>query len=96
MALERHPYDEEKVRRPIRWRRWIVGTLVVLLAAAGVAEWVASRIVASKLRSLVAAKLDAELRLGTLIYVPPYGAWVSSAELVRSGGGARRCSASIG
>jgi hypothetical protein len=76
---------DEPDPRPARRKRWLWAVAIVLLLAVVVGEWVASRIVAGKLRALVAEKLDAKLELGTLLYIPPYGAWLSSARLVRDG-----------
>jgi hypothetical protein len=60
----------------------VLCTIVLLLA---VGELVASRQIAAKLRRTVDDKLDAHLEIGTLIYVPPYGAWVWNARIVRDG-----------
>src|SRR3954466_1836696 len=57
----------------------VCGVLLVLVGG----EYAASRVVASKLRSLVARKLDARLDTGSLIYVPPYGATAWGVRLLR-------------
>lgn len=67
-----------------RWR-WIGITLLAVALIALTAEWLASRTVAGRLRALVDGRLDAKLELGTLVYIPPYGAWISHVELVRDG-----------
>ena len=69
--------------KPRRWRWIILALLVLLLLGAG--EYYISRAIATKLRDTANGKLDAELRLGTVIYVPPMGAWVWNAQLVRVG-----------
>jgi hypothetical protein len=55
---------------------------VVILAGVEVAV---SSLIADKLQKTIAAKLDAQLRIGTLWYVPPLGARVTGAALVRDG-----------
>lgn len=72
---------ESLPRKP--WRRRTILTIIVILIALAGIEYLASRAIASKLRGLVANKLDAELKLGTIFYIPPYGAWIRDAQLVR-------------
>ena len=71
-------------RRPRR-RLKILAVLLTLVLVLLVAEVVASRMIADKLRRTVEAKLDAHLELGPLVYIPPYGAWTWNARITRGG-----------
>src|SRR5689334_21529122 len=68
---------------PSPWRRRSVLALSLIRIALTGIEFLASRAIASKLRGLVANRLDAELKLGTVLSIPPYGAWIYDAQLVR-------------
>src|SRR4051794_24378589 len=59
-------------RKRRRWGRLVLVLLVLLLIGGEVA---ASWGIATKLKSTVASKLDAKLKFGLLVYIPPYGAW---------------------
>ena len=56
-----------------KWKRRLAIALIVLLVMALAGEMFVSSRIASKLRSSVSDKLDAELRSGVVLYVPPYG-----------------------
>jgi hypothetical protein len=71
-------------RPPGRRRRWFLIIVVLLLAALGAGEWLASRALRAKIMALAEKKLDAELQLGPVFYIPPYGAWVYDAHLIRN------------
>ncbi len=49
------------------------------------AEWTVSSILAKKLRSTLSDELNAELRLGPLLYLPPYGMMVFNPQVSRDG-----------
>src|ERR1051325_9737013 len=68
-------------KKPKRRRRWLV-VLTIFVGVLIVAEGLISRAIANKLCATVAKKIDAELNLGALIYVPPYQAIVFGLELV--------------
>src|ERR1700704_3355297 len=77
-------FEEAKARRPWwRRKRWIVYILILVVAGGG--EWLASRAIRAKLTALVDRKLDARLEIGTILYVPPYGASAWGMKLVRGG-----------
>src|SRR5688572_29008724 len=78
------PYREHDHRKPRR-RLKIIAVLCTLALVLLIVEFLASRAIADKLRATVAAKLDAELELGPLIYVPPYGVYVWDARITRDG-----------
>lgn len=72
------PADEPRKRR-FGWRTVVLLVALLLVAA----EVLASLAVAAKLKMTVASKLDAELKLGLLVYLPPYGAWAWQPRLER-------------
>src|SRR5262245_34289103 len=72
-------------RRKRRRRLWWLAALFVLLCALGGAEYFISRAISAKLAATAHQKLDAELRLGRALSIPPFGACVWDAELVRVG-----------
>jgi hypothetical protein len=88
-TLMTSPADEEVFEdpKPRRswWRRKRWGLYILILALAAGAEYAGSRAIRAKLIGLVARKLDAQLEIGTLIYVPPYGANVWNVKLTRGG-----------
>ncbi|MEA2734122.1 MAG: hypothetical protein QOE14_573, partial [Humisphaera sp.] len=77
-------YREEK-HHPSRRRLKILAALLTLVLVLLVGEFLASRAIADKLRTTVDSKLDAQLELGPLIYIPPYGAWAWNARITRDG-----------
>jgi len=85
---QQHADDEDYAPLPrTRWQRWkrrLIFLLVLLIAAAIAGEVVISRLIDSQLRELVERKLDAKLEIGSLMYVPPYGAWAWNVRLVRN------------
>ena len=81
----RHRSDEEFADRKPRRRLRILAVLLTLVLALLIAEVVASRMIAQKLRRTVEAKLDAQLELGPLVYIPPYGAWAWNSRVTRDG-----------
>src|SRR5689334_1476957 len=65
-------------------RRWVVisgcaGALLLLVFVIG--PWAATPIVRAKLQAMVAEQLNAELRIGRLAYVFPYGVNIYDARL---------------
>ncbi len=83
------PFDDEDYAPapPTRWQRWkrrLIVLAVILLIVAGAGEFFVSRAIESQLRKLVERKLDAKLEIGSLMYVPPYGAWAWNVRLVRN------------
>src|SRR6185312_14899444 len=86
MRLEQPPPEDlADAPPPHRWRRRIIVATVVLLIVLIGAEWLISSVIASKLRSTLADKLDAQLRLGPLLYLPPFGVIVFDPQLSRDG-----------
>src|SRR4051794_19596497 len=77
--------EEELVVAPPRghWKRRLKVLVVLVLLAVIGAEIGLSLLISSRLRGMVSAKLDAELALGPLIYLPPYGAVVFNPQLSR-------------
>src|SRR5688500_18276847 len=75
----------ERRRRKRRRRLLWLGAISIVLLALGPAEYFASRAISAKLTAAANQKLDAELRLGRVLYLPPYGACIWDAELVRVG-----------
>jgi hypothetical protein len=77
--------DAEAAPPRRRWLRlrWVIPVVLLLLLIGG--ELAVSRLIANKLRKTVDDKLDAHLEIGALVYVPPYGAWVWDARIVRDG-----------
>jgi hypothetical protein len=68
-------------RKPRRRRRLIVAALILVplvIVYGGVC-----RFLTHKLQATVAAKLDAELKIDSLLYFPPYGIRLSGAHLIR-------------
>ena len=82
-AADDHDPDDPE-RRPRR-RLKIIALLLTVVLVLLIGELLASRLIAVKLRSTVAAKLDAELDLGPLLYVPPFGAWTWNGRITRDG-----------
>jgi len=74
--------DEHERQPPRRGRRWLVAlaSFVVLLL---IGYGFVCRYIENKLERTIAQKLDAELRIGRLYYLPPYGLRISGARLVR-------------
>jgi hypothetical protein len=68
--------------RKTRLRRWLVGILLTIIVAS-LSELGVSNLLARQLRTLVADRLDAELTVGRLWYIPPFGVYVSDASLWR-------------
>ncbi len=65
-----------------RLRRWIIIASIVLVALCG-AELGISKFLGYKLRETISERLDAELKIEGLWYVPPLSVHVSSAALYR-------------
>lgn len=65
-----------------RWQRWVLGLVLVLGLAYLVVPRFAEPYVRRKLQAMVASKLDAELRVGGLTYLPPFGVRVRDARIV--------------
>ena len=74
-----------RLRRFVPRRWWARGALIVLLLG-GVAWLVLPRVAApyvrGKLQAMIASKLNAELRMEDLAYLPPFGVRVRNAKLV--------------
>lgn len=77
--------EEEMFSAPPRgrWKRRLKVLVVLVLLGVIAAEVGLSLLISSRLRGTVSAKLDAELKLGPLIYLPPYGAIVFNPQLTR-------------
>src|SRR5688500_13175191 len=75
---------EPKPRR--RWRRTLLRvllTLVVLTALAWlIVPKLAAPMIERKLQAMISSRLDANLEMGPLVYLPPFGVRVSDARLV--------------
>src|SRR5258707_238484 len=73
-------------KNPRRWLKWTAGGLVALILLLFIgAPLVARRIVRSRLQQMIASKVNAELRIGSLSYKFPFGVDVENAELVSTG-----------
>jgi hypothetical protein len=68
--------------RKRRRRRWLIIAALILVPLA-IAYLGVCRFLAHKLEATVAAKLDAELTVDRLLYLPPYGLRISGANLTR-------------
>jgi hypothetical protein len=77
----RNPQYHRKPRRRLKILAVLLTVALVLL----IGEVLASRFIADKLRATVEGKLDAQLELGPLVYVPPYGAIAWGARITRHG-----------
>jgi hypothetical protein len=69
-------------RRHPRLRRWAI-RLVLLLFFLALAEYLISWLIAFKLGATIGQHIDADLRIGHVIYAPPYGLKIWDASLVR-------------
>ena len=78
---KRRNLESRKPRRRLK----ILAVLLALALVLLIGELLASRMIADKLRATVSSKLDAQLELGPLVYVPPYGAWTWNARITRDG-----------
>jgi hypothetical protein len=65
-----------------RWQRWVLALVALLALAWLVVPRLAEPYVRGKLQAMVADKLDAELRMGGLTYLPPFGVRVREARIV--------------
>ena len=74
--------DKPKPKRSQRVRRIVIVALITALGLA-LAEVAISRSLAWKLKETVADKLDAQLQIKSLWFVPPVGVYVSGATLSR-------------
>ena len=69
------PQDDDLYQPPppTRWQRWrrrIVVIAIALLVVLIAAEWLISYTIAAQLQKMVDRKLDAQLRLGSVLYIP--------------------------
>src|SRR5687768_17899318 len=74
------PNPKPKPRRSRRVRRIVIVALITAVAL-GLAEVAISRSLAWKLKETIADKLDAQLQIKSLWFVPPVGVYVSGATL---------------
>ncbi|MDQ3439823.1 MAG: hypothetical protein M3478_05680 [Planctomycetota bacterium] len=72
----------QKPAPPRNRRRWWVGVAIVLVPMF-IAYGFVCRYLENKLEATVAQKLDAELKVDGLLYLPPYGIRLRGAHLVR-------------
>src|SRR5438874_2043609 len=62
--------------------RWLLGVLASLLALWLLIPGLAAPYVRGKLQAMISSKVDAELRVGSLAYLPPFGVRVRDARLI--------------
>jgi hypothetical protein len=62
--------------------RWLLGVLAALLLFWLLAPRLVAPYVQRKLQAMIASKVDAELRMGSLTYLPPFGVRVRDARLI--------------
>src|SRR6478735_4530688 len=62
--------------------RWLLGILGALLLFWLLAPRLAAPYVQRKLQSMIASKFDAELQMGSLAYLPPFGVRIRDARLI--------------
>src|SRR3954454_24917073 len=65
-----------------RGRRVLLGVVTALLLAWLMIPKLAAPYVRAKLQAMIASKVDAELRMGSLSYLPPFGVRVHDAKLI--------------
>src|SRR5687768_9255842 len=65
-----------------RWARWGLALLILLGMVWLVAPRLAAPYVRAKLQAMIASRFDAELRMSSLSYLPPFGVRVRDAKLV--------------
>src|SRR5689334_20564114 len=65
-----------------RRRRWLLGIVVGVGLLLLLAPRLAAPYVQAKLQAMIASKIDAELQMGSLAYVPPFGVSVRDAKLI--------------
>ena len=73
--------------RPSRGRRklWFAAFVLLLLIALAAGELIISSLIRRKLITTMQAKLDAELQVDRLFYLPPYGAIAFAPRVIRGG-----------